>query len=184
MTNTISIPAAKKLIQNGGVIAYPTEAVYGLGCDPLQNDAVTRIRHLKERQDAQGFIVIASQWQQVANWVTDIPKPQLDEILQSWPGHVTWIFPASSHAPDSCIAADHTIAIRVSAHPLVIELCDALGHALVSTSANPHGLAPARSSHEVDEYFHDQIDGILDGQLAGQAKPSQIRDALSGRILR
>jgi L-threonylcarbamoyladenylate synthase len=180
------VDAAAALLRRGGVIAYPTEAVYGLGCDPHDRTAFERLFALKQRPPTQGVLLIAADFQQVARYIdhAEVPEDTLDRIRCQWPGPYTWIFPRSPDVP-SWVAGGHTgIALRITAHAPAAALCRAFGGALVSTSANPHGHPPARSAAEAETYFGDALDGVLDGPLGGQASPTVIRDALSGAIIR
>lgn len=174
---------AVRCLQDGGVLAYPTEAVYGLGCHPLNETAVRRILTLKQRPEAKGLILIASDFSQLEPYV-DWQHGQLsDTILDSWPGPNTWLIPAT-HAPHYLRGRFDTLAVRVSAHPLVRELCEAFGGAIVSTSANPAGLPPARNAFTVRRYFQTRLDFILNGPLGDASRPSLIRDAVTGTTIR
>ena len=180
------IDAAAGLMRGGGVLAYPTEAVFGLGCDPHDAAAVERVFDLKQRPATQGVLLIAADFEQVERYIDlqSVPAEILQQVRASWPGPNTWIFPRSSAVP-SWVAGSHSgIALRVTAHPPAAALCRAFGGAVVSTSANPHGQAPARSAQAVDAFFGESLDGLLDGALGGQASPTVIRDALSGTIVR
>ncbi|MBB5360110.1 L-threonylcarbamoyladenylate synthase [Rhodanobacter sp. ANJX3] len=180
------IDAAAGLMHGGGVLAYPTEAVFGLGCDPHNAAAFERLFVLKQRPATQGVLLIAADFDQVERYIDleSVPAEILQQVRASWPGPNTWIFPRSSAVP-SWVAGSHSgIALRVTAHPPAAALCRAFGGAVVSTSANPHGQAPARSAQAVDAFFGESLDGLLDGALGGQASPTVIRDALSGTIVR
>ncbi|KAA9131318.1 tRNA threonylcarbamoyladenosine biosynthesis protein RimN [Marinihelvus fidelis] len=182
MRHTLLTPEqAAAVMHDGGVIAYPTEAVFGLGCDPHNEKAVRRILALKQRAESMGLILIGSDFTQFSGWVGDAnPEP----ALATWPGPVTWLFPKAADAPHF-ITGDHpTQALRVTAHEGCRALCDAFGGPVVSTSANPHGTPPARSAGEVETYFGDFIDGIVAGALGGKDNCSEIRDLATGKILR
>jgi L-threonylcarbamoyladenylate synthase len=168
----------------GEVIAYPTEAVYGIGCDPHNEDAVSKVLALKHRRAAAGLILIGSTFEQFEPWIAPAPAERLKLALSSWPGPVTWLFPKSKDAPGWVTGAHDTVAIRVTAHPPCIELCDCFGGPIVSTSANPHSAPPARSAGEVETYFGPFLGGILAGPLGDKKQPSEIRDLLTGRVIR
>lgn len=172
------------ILQHGGVIAYPTEAVYGLGCDPLNESAVKRICELKHRSIEKGLILIASEWKQLQPYVQTIPEENLQKILNTWPGPITWVFPASQLAPPWITGKQNSIAIRVTAHPIARELCIAYDKPIVSTSANREGKEPARDAKTVKEIFGDEIDYIVSGKVGNHAKPTAIYDALTGSTLR
>lgn len=172
------------MVQTGGVIAYPTEAVYGLGCHPLDPQAVLRILDLKQRPMDKGVILIAADFRQVLPYV-ETPTGALRRKLQStWPGPVTWLLPARAETPRWLRGEHDTLAVRVTAHPLAAALCQAAGTALVSTSANRAGQAPARSALRVQRIFGDGVDLIVHGALGGAGRPSEIRDARTGKVLR
>ncbi|MCB1760481.1 MAG: L-threonylcarbamoyladenylate synthase [Gammaproteobacteria bacterium] len=171
-------------IRAGGVVAYPTEAVYGLGCDPLDGAAVRRIFQLKGRTASKGVILIAADLAQLRPFLAPLNDIDMAPILASWPGPNTWIMPAATALPAWLNGGMETIAVRVTAHPLSAALCRASGMPLVSTSANPAGRRPARSALEVRRYFGEELEMIVNGALGEQAQPSRIRDARTGAVLR
>ena len=168
---------------NGGVLAYPTEAVYGLGCSPYCRSAVLKILTLKKRDIAKGMILVGSDISQFDRLVDFNGLQRKDEILATWPGPVTWILPARSGVPYWLRGTNRGLAVRISNHPEVRQLCKNAG-ILVSTSANPAGCKPARDARRVRAYFRDSLDYILPGTVGKLAGPTEIRDALSGKILR
>jgi len=177
---------AAALLHEGGVLAYPTEAVFGLGCDPQDRVAFERLFALKQRPPDQGVLLIAATFEQVERYIelALVPAAILRQVRASWPGPHTWIFPRSACVP-AWVAGTHAgIALRVTAHEPAVALCRAFGGALVSTSANPHGQPPARSAQMVVDYFGDVLDGVLEASLGGQTNPTVIHDALSGAIIR
>jgi len=176
--------AAVEQLRAGHVIAYPTEAVFGLGCDPANKSAVRKLLSLKERHESAGLVLIASRYSQLRPWVSDLDEVLIDKAMQSWPGPVTWLFPRAAGVPDYVAGNHETIAVRITAHQPSRVLCDAFGSALISTSANHTAARPARSTEEVESYFGDGLSGILAGPLGGADKPSEIRDLVSGTIIR
>ena len=140
--------AAAALMRSGGVLAYPTEAVYGLGCDPRDQVAFERLFALKQRPPTQGVLLIAADFAQVERYIDldRVPAEVLAQVKASWPGPSTWIFPRTAEVPAWVAGAHAGIALRVTAHEPAAALCRAWGGALVSTSANPHGSPPARSA--------------------------------------
>ena len=178
-----AIAEAVAALRQGGVIAYPTEAVYGLGCDPLDAAAVARLFALKQRPATHGVLLIAADFAQVENFI-DAPAQAIARARASWPGPQTWVLPRSAQTP-SCLAGAHAgIAVRVTAHPLAARLCKAFGGAIVSTSANRHGQPPARSAADVRSAFGSELAYILDGPTGGLERPTPIRDATGGEIIR
>ncbi len=174
---------AADAILAGGVIACPTEAVYGLSCLPRDRQALERLLDLKNRPAEKGFIVAAAAIEQLQGLVEVEGSPMIEEIRASWPGPVTWILPAHADAPEWLFGASQDLAVRVTAHPILAGLCEQCGP-LVSTSANLSGAEPARSARQVAEYFAGQLDYILDGKLGDSGRPSEIRHGLDGAILR
>ncbi len=176
--------SALSCLNKGLVIAYPTEAVFGLGCDPFNLNAVQRLLSIKSRSMEKGLILVASEWSQIETLVEPIPPRSLIQIQSNWPGPFTWLFPASQHVPDWIKGHHNTVALRISAHPIVRELCQAFSGPLVSTSANQEGELPLRDTRSVEIMFGKQVDFIVPGKVGGQANPTIIRDAISGEIIR
>ena len=178
--------AAAEVLRRGGVIAYPTEAVWGLGCDPRKEAAVQRLLAIKQRDVAKGLILIAGDETQLAPFIdmAALTHAQQARVRESWPGPNTWVVPASADAP-RWITGDHSgSAVRVSAHPDVIALCMAFHGAIVSTSANLSGKPAVHARDALDPRLLDRVDGVLDGETGGREAPSLIRDARSGAVLR
>ena len=177
------IRMAARAIDSGGVIAYPTEAVFGLGCSPWNFDAIDRLVWLKRRPKSKGFIVVAASASQLKRIVDFSRLNNLVEILDTWPGPFTWVMPALPSVPDTIRGENGEIAVRVSAHPVIQHLCSLCGP-IISTSANPANNTPARSERAVRKYFRDSLDYILPGNLGSESTPTEIRHALSGRVIR
>ena len=175
---------AARELKAGGVIAYPTEAVFGLGCDPQNAHAMSRLLALKGRDVLQGVILVASDFSQLQPFIEELDVQRMSDILASWPGPITWIFPARSSTPTWLTGRYDSLAVRVSADPTVAALCQHFGNALVSTSANISGRQPARTVFGVRHRFGNALDYILPGVVGGRRKPSEIRDGLTGRVLR
>ncbi len=184
MTTPWHLREAAYRVRRGGVIAYPTEAVFGLGCRPDDGAAVERIFRIKGRAAAKGLILIAASLQQLLPYIQGLPAEREAEILASWPGPVTWIVPALPDTPAWLTGGRDTLAVRVTAHPTAAALCRACGSALVSTSANRSGQAPARSLLQVRLQLGQLPDYVVPGSVGKQARPSRILDARSGRVIR
>lgn len=186
MTPETDIDLAAQLLHDGGVIAYPTEAVWGLGCDPCNQSAVLRLLALKQREVEKGLILIAADETQLAPYLdmTALTAAQRAVVRASWPGPYTWIVPASTNAPAWITGAHTGIAVRVSAHPTVIALCNAFGGALVSTSANRAGEPAPASRDELDDLIIAGVQAVTAGETSGLQRPTAIRDARSGDTLR
>lgn len=171
--------------RTGQVIAYPTEAVVGLGCDPVNRDAVMALLALKHRPQEKGLIVVASNYSQLLPLVNDaaIPMDRRTQIFSSWPGPVTWLLPKSTKAPVWVTGNSDYIAVRVSAHSVVRQICDKLNAPLVSTSANVSGQPPLTSISATQQQFGDAL-YYVEGQTDGAHAPTTIRHGISGEIIR
>ncbi|SDK23795.1 L-threonylcarbamoyladenylate synthase [Billgrantia gudaonensis] len=184
MSQASQIEHAVAALRRGGVIAYPTEAVWGLGCDPDDDAAVARLLRLKARDPAKGLILVAASIAQFAPWLERLPPALHAPLVASWPGPNTWLVPDNGRTHALVRGAHDSVALRVSDHPGVIALCEAFGGPIVSTSANRAGEAPVTSAAAVREAFGDALDAIVPGELGGLERPSTIRDLISGRVLR
>ena len=186
MSPATTIALATRCLQDGGVIAYPTEAVWGLGCDPRNEAAVLRLLALKQREVDKGLILIAASEAQLASYADfDALDPvQRAAVRANWPGPHTWIVPASTQAPPWITGEQTGIAVRVSAHPTVIALCQAFGGALVSTSANRAGEPPPSDRSMLDPAVVAGVDAVTVGETGGLLRPTMIRDARNGNMLR
>ncbi len=173
-------------LRAGGVIAYPTEAVYGLGCDLQQRAAFLCLFALKQRPATQGVLLIGADFAQVAPYIdlAATPAAALARAQASWPGPHTWVFPRAPGVPAWIAGGHRGIALRVTAHEPAAALCRTFGGALVSTSANRHGELPARCAAEVRAAFGDDLDAVFDAPVGGLEHPTPIRDAISGETLR
>ena len=178
------LDTAVGVLQDGGVVAYPTEAVFGLGCDPLNQGAVRRLLAIKRRAAAKGLILIAADWGQLTPYVMPLGEERMAEIRSSWPGPYTWLLPVRPETPMWLRGGFETLAVRVTAHPLAAALCRTYGGAIVSTSANRAGRAPARRALEVRLRLRGQVDYLLAGDCGGARRPSAIRDGRTGTLLR
>ncbi|BBU98151.1 L-threonylcarbamoyladenylate synthase type 1 TsaC [Providencia hangzhouensis] len=186
--SNISTPAIESIIsslQHEEVIAYPTEAVFGLGCDPDSETAVYKLLELKQRPWEKGLILIADSYEQLKDYIDDeqLTEEQKQAMFATWPGPVTWVIPAKVTTPKWLTGRFDTIAVRVTDHELVKKLCRHYGKPLVSTSANLSGLEPCRTTEDVIAQFNGSIP-VLDGMVGGRQNPSEIRDAKTGQLYR
>lgn len=182
--SSLRLALALKALRDGGLIAYPTEAVFGLGCDPLNEEAVQRLLRLKRRPEHKGLILIASDFGQLLPYIQPLSADLMVPVLASWPGPHTWLLPAQTWVPRWIRGAHESIALRVSAHPPVVRLCRAWGGALISTSANMNQRRPTRTPWQVRLQFGQHLEYLLQGPLGGLERPTPIRDAKSGKCLR
>ncbi len=183
-SNLLTEPLKKagRILRGGGVVAYPTEGVYGLGCLPDSLTGVARILRIKQRDPAMGLLLIASRIEQLTEWA-DI-DPRTSELPSSAEHPVTWVVPAVAGLPYWISGAHAGVAVRITAHPIAAALCDAAGSALISTSANESGHAPARTRYVLRRRFRDLVDYIVPGDCGPAAGPSEIRVFESGQVIR
>lgn len=184
MTSTSELQRVVRALREAQVIACPTEAVWGLSCDPDSDQALTHLMRLKERDPAKGVILVAASIEQFGPWLASLPLAMHAPLAASWPGPHTWLVPDNGRSHALVRGAHQSVALRVTDHPVMKALCDAFGGPLVSTSANRTGEPPAMSSEEVRANFGDELGAVLDGELGGQARPSTIRDLATHKVLR
>jgi len=182
--SSLHLAIAARVLHNGGVIACPTEAVWGLSCDPFNSAAVERLLWLKQRPVSKGLILLAASEAQIEFLLHDLPAAQRARLRDSWPGPETFLLPQRGRVPPWVSGEHASVAARVTDHPGMAALCAAFGGPVISTSANPGGLPPARTGLRVRCYFGAQVDYLFPGKLGGLERPSVIRDLRSGEIIR
>lgn len=179
-----AVKEAAAVLRQGGVLAYPTEAVWGLGCDPFNGRAVQRLLLLKKRDPSKGVILIASSIDQLKPWLTGLSAEKMAVLEQSWPGPNTWLVQDNGYTPELIRGKHAKVALRVTNHPWVVALCEAFGGPLVSTSANTAGEPPLMTFDAVSSAFGEDVDAVLNGPLGGLERPSRICDLETGEVLR
>ncbi|TXJ06198.1 MAG: tRNA threonylcarbamoyladenosine biosynthesis protein RimN [Acinetobacter sp.] len=186
--NHVSLEQAIECLKQGDVLAYPTEAVWGLGCDPFQQTAFEKILQLKQRPIEKGVILLSESIARVEPLLARLDADIRQRVLASWQYQgqqqraTTWLLPITDEIP-TWIYGDHDrVAVRVTQHPLCQQLCRYFDHFIVSTSANPAGLEPARTAEQVVDYFPEIA--ILAGKLGSSPEPSRILDAVTGLVVR
>lgn len=182
---TLSLEQSSKLLTQGNVIAYPTEAVFGLGCDPDNESAVHNILALKNRPIEKGLILVAANLNQLIPYIDEssLTDQQKEWIVSIRPTAVTWVVPKHKTTPYFLTGQFDSLAIRVTTHPLVRKLCETFNKPIVSTSANLSGLEPCRTITEVETQFGINFP-VLYGELGTQINPSEIRDIKTKQIIR
>ena len=189
MNHRVDLQQAIQVLRQGDVLAYPTEAVWGLGCDPRQQTAFEKILTLKQRPIEKGVILLSENIERVEPLLADLDIQIRQQILASWQQPLsnqratTWLLPISIQIPAWIYGQHDRVAVRVTNHPLCQQLCQGFDDFIVSTSANPAGLTPATSSAQVDQYFPHQLN-VLEGKLGTSREPSRILDAITGQIIR
>ncbi len=181
---TLPLRHAERVLAQGGVIACATEAVWGLSCDPDNPEAVERLLALKDRPVEKGLILVAADMDQLVGLLDPLSEAQRAKLELSWPGPTTWLIPHRGLVAPWVHGEHETIAVRVTAHRGLQDLCRAWGGPLVSTSANPGGSQPARHRFQVERYFGQQLDAVLPGVVGGAARPSVIRDLIQDKVIR
>lgn len=184
MAPWLALRDSVRVLHQGGVIAYATESVWGLGCDPFNQAAVERIMAIKGRDREKGLIVIAADMDQILPLLGELSLAQRGLLGNTWPGPVTWLAPVTAAVPGWLKGKHPTLALRVSAHPGVQQLCRAFGGPLVSTSANRSGRPPAKTALQVKMRMGHAVDAILPGTVGGARKPTEIRDLATLRVIR
>jgi len=185
MTSWWHIRQSVQALHQGGVIAYPTEAVWGLGCDPYNQDAVQHLLNIKRRPMHKGLVLVASNFDQISFLLDELSAQEREKVVADWPGPYTWVLPDPKGIIPVWVKGKYdAVAVRVSAHTLVKELTKSYGSFIVSTSANPSDYNPARDALKVKTYFGNKIDYLLPGELGGLAQPTQIRDLRSDQVIR
>ncbi|WP_432697115.1 L-threonylcarbamoyladenylate synthase [Marinobacterium sp. YM272] len=183
--NEWHIRQAVRVLQAGGIIAYPTEAVWGLGCDPFNPRAVERLLAIKRRPEYKGLILAAAGEGQIEPLLAPLSAEQRQLLSETWPGPNTWLIPDPKNLIPRWVKGQHRgVAVRVSDHPVVRALTLAYGGPIVSTSANVSAAAPAKTKLKVRTYFGSDVDFVVDGELGDLKKPTTIRDLSDSRVVR
>ena len=170
-------------LDTGKIIAYPTESIYGIGCDPFNYSAVQKIYKIKNRPSNKPMILIASDVKQIANLIDYNAINQT--VIESWPGHTTWLLPASTACPQWLYEKDsRKVAIRVTAHSTVVSICNNFKKPIISTSANKSMDEPIAKIEKIKDVFNNEIDFIVEGSLGNEPNPSVIRDLETGKMIR
>lgn len=178
------ITEAVAVLRTGGVIAYPTEYCFGLGCDPRDHAAIERLLKIKKRMSDQGVILVASNISQVSEWVDLAASPLHDTIEDSWPGPNTWLLPALDNVSRWVRGHHDTVAMRISAHPVCYQLCTGFSAAIVSTSANRHGFEALLTASDVVSEMGSELDYVVDAPVGDATTASTIRHGQTGEQIR
>jgi L-threonylcarbamoyladenylate synthase len=173
---------ASEVLLGGGVIAYPTEGVFGLGCLPDEIEAVERILDIKQRSPRKGLILIAAEPAQFDDWIAPGDRETLPEPDPCKP--VTWIVRPAARVP-AIVTGDHPgLAIRITTNPVAAAICKAVEMPIVSTSANIAGRPVARNTFILHRNFRRLVDYVVPGECGPASGPSEIREFATGKVLR
>ena len=180
------IEKVAEVLTNGGIIGYPTETIYGIGCSAFDELAVERIYELKGRDRQKAMILIAGDIVQVSELVESIPNAAEKLIESFWPGPLTIVFESSSRLKEFAFGKSKTIAVRIPDCAICLELIRATGFPLVSTSANKSGQPAGTDAQQVADLFGNQLDVIVDGGRTRESIPSTLVDITKSpaRIIR
>ena len=182
MKDLLNIAVAS--MRSGGGIACPTGSVWGLTCDPNNETAVGELLMLKKRPMEKGLILVAAMQKHFEDLLENLSLSNRALLTESWPGPNTWLVSHHGKVPSWIVGVHDKVALRVTDHPIMRALCLAWDGPLVSTSANPAGLEPAKTLQEVEAYFPEQLSALVAGETGGRSLPSQIRDLDTGSIIR
>jgi L-threonylcarbamoyladenylate synthase len=174
------------VLLQGGIIAYPTESVFGLGCDPDNGVALRRLIDIKKRSEKKGMLIVCHDFDLVKRYINQnlVDEEELKFAFSCWEGFCTLAVPASEAVHPLLRGDFPTVAVRISRHPAVAEICGRFKKPVVSTSANLSGREPLRTYADTESVFGRTADFILDGQTLGYERPSRIIDLRTRKILR
>ncbi len=170
-------------VAHGAVFGYPTDTIWGFGCHPLIATAVARLLRIKNRDPARGLILLASRIEYCAAYI-DADARDLWSIHAPAAQPTTWLVAAGKSCPPWIRGNFPTVAIRITDHPLVLQLCDRLMAPIVSTSANRTGGATVRNALQMRRQFGAELDFIVGGFNPGSGRPSEIKSLSDGAIAR
>jgi L-threonylcarbamoyladenylate synthase len=173
---------ASEVLLGGGVIAYPTEGVFGLGCLPDDTDAVERLLWIKQRSPHKGLILIAARPQQLDDWIDPAVRGALPEPDPRQP--ITWIVRPAARVPAIVTGDNPGLAVRITSNPTAAAICNAVDMPIVSTSANIAGRPVARNAFILRRNFGRLVDFVVPGECGPASGPSEIRELETGRVLR
>lgn len=177
---------AVEVFKKGGIIAYPTEAVFGIGCDPDNEAALQRLLQVKQRPADKGLILLAGHFSQLLPYIDEskISQDKLSTILSRWPDGISQLVPKSEFISPLLSGKFNTIAVRITSQADVVALCQKTNKPIVSSSANLSGQEPAKTWQTLAPELVNELDYIIKGNTLGYTKPSQIIYALTGEVVR
>lgn len=178
-----SVERAVGCLRQGGIVAFPTETCYGLAVDPFSCSAVASLFRVKKRHAEKPLLLLIDSQERLPAIVTAIPPEYIPLMDQYWPGPLTLVFPARKEISRQVTGNTGTVGVRISPHPLALELVRKMAQPLTATSANISGFPPARSAAEVLAMFHDRLDYILDGGETAAGLCSTVLGLRDGRLV-
>jgi len=172
-------------LKRGAVIAYPTETVWGLGCLPNNQEALQKLAEIKQRSVKKGFILVSPNINFCLPYIKEAFHQQAKEnITLNLEKPTTWLVPKSSTTSSLISGQFHTVAIRISPHPFITDICNQLNMPLTSTSANLHSRPSLNSAIGIQRFLGDRVKHIVHGYKSGLGQASTIIDLQSKRIIR
>src|SRR5579862_1987792 len=157
------IRKAAEILHRGGLVAFPTETVYGLGADAANPSAIANVFSVKERPSDHPLIVHLAKLDELEYWAKDIPPAALTLAKAFWPGPLTLVLKKQAWVLDTLTAGQDTIALRIPKHPIAQALLLAFGGGIAAPSANKFTHVSPTTASAVQDELHDQVDLILDG---------------------
>jgi len=174
---------AAAVCRAGGVVVYPTETVYGLGCDPFQAQAVARVRAVKGRDALKPMLAVTDAWPRAERWFAEVPAALAPVLEHEPPLAVTVVLPAGPAAPEALVSAEGTVAVRRSSDPFVAALVAATGAPVLSTSANRAGEPPASGFAALDPAVLSAVDLAVDAGRPLGGTPSTVVTVREGALV-
>ena len=171
-----------RFIRKGGIVAYPTESCFGLGCDPKNRNAINRIIRIKKRSRNKNFILIGSSIKQFNFFIKPINKLSRKNLFLKWPGHHTWLLNTNNRCP-SWLKNDNKIALRISSFHSCYELTKSIDMAITSTSLNLSGKISLKNFRDVCRFLPNQVK-LIPGKIGKNKNPSTIQDLETKKIIR
>ncbi len=183
--NILSIREGIDELNNGEIIAYPTEGVYGIGCNARNLKSVIKIAELKQRPIEKGMIILISDLKIIKDWIVGLPEEEIKKLYTEYSGYTyTWLLPKSLNCPYEVSGDSDCLAVRITQHPVAKALCLSLNAPLISTSANPQSLPSAKTVEEVSKYFNGKISGIVSGEVGSLRDATRIQNIKTDQFIR
>jgi L-threonylcarbamoyladenylate synthase len=180
-----SIKRLSNAIENGAVIAYPTDTIWGFGCHPMLASSAIRILNIKHRPVSKGLILLSSRIEYCAPYIDPgLSQQQIDLVRQENQHPVTWLVPASRNCPVWLRGEFPTVAVRITDHPFIEALCSEMHAPIISTSANRHRRAVIRNALQARRQFGGELNHIVTGFNRGTNHPSEIKSLATGDTIR
>lgn len=161
---------ALEVLRQGGLILYPTDTVWGIGCDATCEAAVRKIFALKQRSDAKAMLCLLDAAGKLQGYVRQVPEMAWD-LIELTTKPLTIIYPGAQNVAPSLVAEDGSLGIRITEEPFTKALCAALHHPLVSTSANISGEPAARNFSEVTDAIRQGVDYVVRYRQGDRSEP-------------